>query len=104
MWLEYVLAGQDTIHWSTASALYALAAGAVVGLGYAAWNIGISQGSMAILAGASYFIPIFSSLISALLLHAPLGWAFWQGAAMVYAGSVVCWLATKRSSESKNKH
>ena len=30
-----------------------------MGLGYAVWNIGISRGNMTVLAGASYFIPVF---------------------------------------------
>lgn len=72
-----------------------LAAGAM-GFGYAAWNVGILHGNVTILAGASYFIPVLSSALSVWLLGASLSWAFWQGAAMVCAGAILCWLATRR--------
>jgi len=75
--------------------LYLLLAAAAMGFGYAAWNVGILGGHVTVLAGASYFIPIFSSVLSATLLRIPLSLAFWQGASMVCAGSVLCWLATR---------
>ena len=34
--------------------------------------------------------------LSVWLLGASLSWAFWQGAAMVCAGAILCWLATRR--------
>ncbi len=74
--------------------LLALAAGAM-GFGYAAWNVGIARGNVTLLAGASYFIPIFSALLAALVLRTALPLAFWQGTLMVCAGSMLCWLATR---------
>lgn len=70
-----------------------LAAGAMA-FGYAAWNVGILHGNVTILAGASYFIPVLSAALSSLLLRTPLSLAFWQGAAMVCGGAILCWLAT----------
>ena len=58
--------------------------------------VGILHGNVTILAGASYFIPVLSSALSVWLLGASLSWAFWQGAAMVCAGAILCWLATRR--------
>ncbi|EJN09862.1 aromatic amino acid DMT transporter YddG [Herbaspirillum sp. YR522] len=72
-----------------------LLAAAAMGLGYAAWNVGILRGNVAVLAGASYFIPVLSSALSAWLLHAPLTLAFWQGAAMVCGGALLCRAATR---------
>ncbi|MOA49439.1 Aromatic amino acid exporter YddG [compost metagenome] len=66
-----------------------------MGFGYAAWNVGILHGNVTILAGASYFIPVSSAALAAMLLHTPLSLSFWQGAAMVCAGSILCWLATR---------
>jgi hypothetical protein len=42
-----------------------------------------------------YFIPVFSAVLAGLLLHTPLSLAFWKGASMVCAGSILCWLATR---------
>ena len=98
LWAKYFAGGYDSLHFDTGAILYAVAAAACMGLGYAVWNIGISCGNMTVLAGASYFIPIFSALISSFLLNAPLSVQFWQGAIMVCIGSGVCWLATQNFS------
>lgn len=96
LWLVYFSDGGHTLHFDAVSVGYALAAASCMGLGYAVWNIGISRGNMTVLAGASYFIPVFSALFSSFLLSVPLPVQFWQGAVMVCAGSAVCWLATRR--------
>ena len=70
-------------------------AAAAMGFGYGAWNVGILHGNVTILAGASYFIPVLSAAFSTLLLRAALPLAFWQGAAMVCGGAILCWLATR---------
>lgn len=76
--------------------IYLVLAAAAMGFGYAAWNVGILHGNVTILAGASYFIPVFSAALAAIVLQTPLSMSFWQGAAMVCIGSVLCWLATRQ--------
>ena len=98
LWAKYFAGSYGSLNFDTESILYALAAASCMGLGYAVWNIGISRGNMTVLAGASYFIPVFSALISSFLLDAPLPTEFWQGAAMVCIGSAVCWLATQKKA------
>ena len=88
--------GANTLNFDTVSLDYAVAAAACMGLGYAVWNIGISRGNLTVLAGASYFIPVLSAVVSSFLISAPLSMTFWQGAGMVCLGSIVCWLATRR--------
>jgi drug/metabolite transporter (DMT)-like permease len=78
--------------------IYVVLAAGAIGFGYAAWNIGILHGNVTVLAGASYFIPVFSSALAAKLLKSPLPFAFWQGAMMVCAGSILCWMATRRAA------
>ena len=39
--------------------------------------------------------PWEAAALAAALLDAPLSLAFWKGAAMVVAGSILCWLATR---------
>lgn len=96
LWIEYFLSGADTLNFDSVSLGYAVAAAACMGLGYAVWNIGISRGNLTVLAGASYFIPVLSAVVSSFLISAPLSMTFWQGAGMVCLGSIVCWLATRR--------
>ena len=96
LWTKVLMAGGPggvTPSWP--AVIYLVLAAAAMGLGYAAWNVGILHGNVTVLAGASYFIPVISAAVSALLLDAPLGTAFWQGAAMVCGGALLCWVATR---------
>jgi drug/metabolite transporter (DMT)-like permease len=95
LWIKYLLEGGGGMDFSVKAFVYLLLAAGAMGFGYGAWNVGILHGNVAILAGASYFIPVFSAALSALLLRAPLSLAFWQGAAMVSGGAILCWLATR---------
>ncbi|MCA1323801.1 aromatic amino acid DMT transporter YddG [Herbaspirillum sp. alder98] len=97
LWVKVLVAGDGpgsiVVTWP--ALVYLVLAAAAMGLGYAAWNVGILQGNVTVLAGASYFIPVISAALSALLLEAPLTAAFWQGAAMVCGGALLCWVATR---------
>lgn len=95
LWIKYLLLGGPAMQWSLSTGLHlALAAGAM-GFGYAAWNVGILHGNVTLLAGASYFTPVLSAALAALLLGVPLTAAFWWGAGLVCAGAMLCWLATR---------
>ena len=74
---------------------YLVLAACAMGFGYAAWNVGILHGNVTVLAGASYFIPVFSAALAAMQLRTSLPLSFWQGAFMVCGGSILCWLATR---------
>lgn len=95
LWIKYLLAGGGAIAFTAAGNMYLFFAACAMGFGYAAWNVGILHGNVTILAGASYFTPVLSAALSTLLLRAPLTQAFWQGAAMVTGGAILCWLATR---------
>ena len=95
LWIKYLLGGGGHMDFTFDAVVYLLLAAAAMGFGYGAWNIGILHGNVTILAGASYFIPVLSAALSTLLLHAPLSLAFWQGAAMVCGGAILCWFATR---------
>ncbi|MGK8935959.1 aromatic amino acid DMT transporter YddG [Pluralibacter gergoviae] len=96
LWLKFLLADQPPMHFTLPVTVKLLALSAALGLAYSAWNIGILHGNVTLLATASYFTPVLSSALAALLLSTPLLWAFWQGAAMVCLGSLICGLATRR--------
>lgn len=95
LWIQYALTGGGALEFTPRATLNLLLAGAAMGLGYAAWNIGILGGNMIILAGASYFVPVLSAVFAALWLQVPLSTSFWIGAAMVTAGSIVSWMAVR---------
>ena len=95
LWIKYLSQGGGEMEFSTAALLYLILASMAMGFGYAAWNIGILHGNVTLLAGASYFIPVFSAALSTFLLRAPLSLAFWQGSAMVCGGALLCWFATR---------
>lgn len=102
LWIQYFFAGEAAMDFNARSSIYLVLAASAMGFGYAAWNVGILHGHIAILAGASYFIPVLSAALAAVLLSAPLSAQFWQGAAMVCIGSVLCWQAT-RPAKAKEK-
>ncbi|MET1114902.1 MAG: aromatic amino acid DMT transporter YddG [Comamonas sp.] len=95
LWLKYLAQGGGAMHWDLPTGIQLALAGAAMGVGYAAWNIGILHGNVTLLAGASYFTPVLSAALAAALLRVPLSPAFWLGAGMVCAGAVLCWLATR---------
>lgn len=95
LWLKYAFEGGGPMTFDLRAIVCLLLAAGAMGFGYAAWNVGILHGNVTVLAGASYFIPVFSAAIAAALLHAPLSLPFWQGALMVCGGSILCWIATR---------
>ncbi|MFT4173829.1 MAG: aromatic amino acid DMT transporter YddG [Rhodocyclaceae bacterium] len=95
LWLVYFGNERQALVFDYRIAIYVLMAAAAMGFGYAAWNVGLLHGNVTVLAGASYFTPVISSTLSALMLRTPLSVTFWQGAFMVCAGSILCWLATR---------
>ena len=95
LWAKYLATAGSAMEFSYHAVMYLALAASAMGFGYAAWNVGILHGNVTILAGASYFIPVFSAALAAMLLHAPLSTSFWQGASMVCAGSILCWFATR---------
>lgn len=99
LWAKFLLTGGEMTGFSVGGLIYLALAACAMGFGYAAWNVGILHGNVTVLAGASYFIPVLSAALAAALLHAPLSLSFWKGAAMVVAGSILCWLATRGKGE-----
>lgn len=106
LWLKYLILGENhTMNFSFESIVYLILAAIAMGFGYAAWNVGIIRGNVTVLTGASYFIPVFSSALSSILLSTTLGLSFWQGSLLVCIGSVLCWLSSrdlKLSSKKQN--
>lgn len=96
LWVKFFLSEQPPMHFSVPVVIKLGLTAIALGMGYAAWNVGILHGHVAVLAAASYFTPVLSSALAAFVLSAPLSFAFWQGAMMVCAGSLLCWWATRQ--------
>jgi drug/metabolite transporter (DMT)-like permease len=103
LWVKFFLGGGESgaLTFSFRAIAYVIGAGAAMGFGYAAWNVGILRGNVTILAGASYFTPVLSAALSAVLLSTPLSMSFWKGALMVCAGSILCWVATRAGARQR---
>ncbi|MCZ8872186.1 aromatic amino acid DMT transporter YddG, partial [Escherichia albertii] len=95
LWIYYFVTPQPEMSFSTPVVIKLISAALTLGFAYAAWNIGILHGNVTIMAVGSYFTPVLSSALAAILLNAPLSFSFWQGALMVCGGSLLCWLATR---------
>ncbi|WP_336768265.1 aromatic amino acid DMT transporter YddG [Pantoea endophytica] len=95
LWLKFLLSPQPPFVLSPEVCISLALAAMAMGVGYAAWNVGILHGNVTILAAASYFIPIISSILAAFILRSHLTVAFWQGTAMVSLGSLMCWWSTR---------
>lgn len=96
LWVKYALSDQPEMVFTVPVVVKLVMCGVSLGLGYAAWNVGILHGNVTVLAAVSYFTPVLSAALAAVLLSSPLSFSFWQGALMVCVGSLLCWYATKK--------
>jgi len=96
LWVKYALSSEHLPAFTMSNSVELLAAGVAMAGGYALWNLGILRGNLTLLATASYFSPVLSSAFAALWLGAQLSGQFWQGAALVVVGSLLCWQATRQ--------
>ncbi|ENK1839320.1 aromatic amino acid DMT transporter YddG [Enterobacter hormaechei] len=96
LWVKYAVSDQPEMVFSVPVVVKLLMCGVALGFGYSAWNIGILHGNVTVLAAVSYFTPVLSAALAAIMLSSPLSFSFWQGALMVCAGSLLCWYATRK--------
>lgn len=96
LWVHFALTPQPPLHLGSSAVIYLLMAGASLGLGNAAWSIGMLYGNVTVLATFSYFTPVLSAALAALILSQRLSATFWQGAFMVCIGSLLCWASTRK--------
>ncbi|MCY9847010.1 aromatic amino acid DMT transporter YddG [Pectobacterium jejuense] len=95
LWIQYSFSAEGVISLTLPSSLQLLFMGTSTALAYSVWNIGIQHGNLTLLATASYFTPVLSTLLAALWLNITPAISFWQGVVMVTAGSLLCWYATR---------
>lgn len=95
LWIQYGLSDEPMMSLTLGSGFDLVITGICMGSGYALWNRAIIGGNMMLLATLSYFTPIFSTVLSGLILGVSLTASFWQGVVMVTIGSLVCWWVTR---------
>jgi drug/metabolite transporter (DMT)-like permease len=95
-WIGYAALGRPTLTPDWSSGAQVLVIGVLTATAYACWNVGVRKGNLTLLAAASYFTPILSMWLASLWLQTPVSPGFWQGVAMVTAGSLTCWWSTHR--------
>ena len=101
LWVKYLFSPQPAFILSIQVWVCLALAAMAMGFDYAAWNVGILHGNVTVLAAASYFIPVISSILAAVILDSALTISFWQGTAMVSLGSLVCWWSTRTVTSHK---
>lgn len=104
LWIQYGLSDEPQMMMSWRAGFDLLITGIVMGSGYALWNRAIIGGNMMLLATLSYFTPIFSTVLSGLILGVSLSSSFWQGVVMVTIGSLVCWWVTREKPTKARVH
>lgn len=100
LWVTYINSDEPIITFTSTGIIDLLLAGIATGSGYALWNIGLIGGNMMLLAIMSYFTPLLSTFLSALILDIELTATFWQGVVMVTVASLLCWWFTREKVAS----
>lgn len=95
LWGIYAISDAPALHFDAMGAVYLAFFGVITTAAYTAWNYGINHGNLTMMASASYFSPILSVLLSAVLLDMAVGMHFWIGAFAVSIGSSICWWASR---------
>lgn len=95
LWIKYEFSAEPALTFAWPAVLELCVTGGAMAAGYALWNVGILNGNLTLLATASYFTPVLSTFFAAIWLSTRLTMTFWQGVAMVTAGSLICWAATR---------
>lgn len=95
LWVMYWVGDTPPIHVNMHTAIEVIISGIAMGAAYGCWNVGILKGNLVLLATASYFTPVLSTLFAAFFLNINLTLTFMQGVLLVTLGSLICWYATR---------
>ncbi len=95
LWIKFFLTPDAHITFSWPATFYLVISAGLMAAGYALWNVAIVGGNMVVIATMSYFTPIFSALISSVVLQVVLGHRFWLGVCLITLGSLLSWWLTR---------
>lgn len=100
LWLYYFLTPQPAMTFSLPVMVKLFSAALTLGFAYAAWNVGILHGNVTIMAVGSYFTPVMSSALAALLLRSPC--PFPSGKARPWCVLVPCFAGWQRAEPDRD--
>lgn len=83
--------------WTAKAVGEALALGAFTALAYTGWETAMRKGNMLLVAVASYFTPMLSTLVSAAYLGVRPTARLWLGCLCLVTGSLVTWWSVRNS-------
>ena len=75
--------------WRTAAELLFMSL--ATAFAYVFWDMAMRRGDVVFVAACSYFIPLFSTLVSCLYLRISPGFSLWVGCGMIILGSLISW-------------
>ncbi len=96
LWIKYAISAEPALHFSGLAIAQLLMLSTLTALGYSCWDYGIRHGNLTVMAVGSYFTPVLSALVGTVWLQVRPSWSFWQGVALVTAGSLICWWCTRQ--------
>jgi drug/metabolite transporter (DMT)-like permease len=79
--------------WSARAVGEVVFLGAVTALAYNVWEYAMQKGNLLVVAAASYFTPLFSTLASCAYLKVAPGPKLWAGCGLLVLGSLLTWMA-----------
>ncbi len=77
--------------WSVRAAAEILFMGLATSVAYIFWDLAMRKGEMVLVAACSYFIPLFSTLVSCLYFGITAGTKLWIGCVLIILGSLISW-------------
>ncbi|PSH23931.1 EamA family transporter [Yersinia pseudotuberculosis] len=95
LWLMFFMWTPGKLHFTPRAIFELLLMGANTALAYQCWDSAMKKGNATLVAALSYFTPLLSILIASVWLNTLPSAAFWPGVAMVVAGSLLCWSASR---------
>jgi drug/metabolite transporter (DMT)-like permease len=84
--------------WTRQNVLEVLFLGVSTYIAYTFWDNGMRNGNVVLLASASYFTPLFSTIISCLYLAVVPGIRLWVACGFLIAGSILSWQSISNGS------
>jgi drug/metabolite transporter (DMT)-like permease len=88
----------EATHWTPRALGEAATLGGLTTLAYILWERAMRRGDLLLVAAASYFTPLLSTLVSAAYLRVVPAPRIWLGGLLLVAGSLLSWWSTKPTS------
>ena len=95
LWIKYALSAEPHVPLHLSGLAQVFIFGSMSATAYACWNRGICRGNISLLATMSYFTPVLAAVMTCLWLGIRPGIALCTGVAMITAGSLLSWRASR---------